>query len=119
MVDFCTILSDMLLLAALHAQLIYPANENIIAKYRFEEKFIIQETAEDYKTITLPWIESNQLNLKVSSLLFVVLSGFVSLDWLADRPVSVPQTELVSMIQIDLDSGRPYSDHFYVCNQFS
>uniref|UniRef100_A0A1I7XLC2 m7GpppX diphosphatase n=1 Tax=Heterorhabditis bacteriophora TaxID=37862 RepID=A0A1I7XLC2_HETBA len=49
----------------IQSQLIYPANEKIIAKYRKEEKFIIKETAEDYKTITLEFIQSCQLNLTV------------------------------------------------------
>ncbi|KAK6015723.1 hypothetical protein OSTOST_18825 [Ostertagia ostertagi] len=45
--------------------LIYPANEKVIAKYRQEEKFIINETAEDYETITVEYIKKYQMDLKV------------------------------------------------------
>ncbi|CAI5444253.1 unnamed protein product [Caenorhabditis angaria] len=47
----------------LKSQLIYPANERLIAKYRQEEKFVIRETAENYENITKPYIEKYQLNL--------------------------------------------------------
>ncbi|KAJ1363209.1 5'-(N(7)-methyl 5'-triphosphoguanosine)-(mRNA) diphosphatase [Parelaphostrongylus tenuis] len=46
------------------SQFIHPANEKIIAKYRQEEKFIINETAEDYRTITVEYIEKYQMDLK-------------------------------------------------------
>ncbi|KAE9416623.1 hypothetical protein Angca_009710, partial [Angiostrongylus cantonensis] len=46
------------------SQLIYPANEKIVAKYRQEEKFIVNETAEDYRTITVKYIEKFQMDLK-------------------------------------------------------
>ncbi|KJH40381.1 scavenger mRNA decapping enzyme [Dictyocaulus viviparus] len=46
------------------SQLIYPADEKIIAKYRQEEKFIINETAEDYRTITMEYIKNFQMDLK-------------------------------------------------------
>ncbi|RCN50657.1 scavenger mRNA decapping enzyme [Ancylostoma caninum] len=46
------------------SQLIYPANEKVIAKYRQEEKFVIRETAEDYRTITVEYIEKYQMDLK-------------------------------------------------------
>ncbi|CAJ0961057.1 unnamed protein product, partial [Mesorhabditis belari] len=45
------------------SQLIFPANEKLKAKYRSEEKFVIHETPEDYRTITLGYIEKYQLNL--------------------------------------------------------
>ncbi|CAJ0591293.1 unnamed protein product, partial [Cylicocyclus nassatus] len=45
------------------SQLIYPANDKIIAKYRQEEKFVIRETAEDYRTITVEYIEKYQMEL--------------------------------------------------------
>ncbi|WKY11044.1 hypothetical protein Q1695_002969 [Nippostrongylus brasiliensis] len=44
--------------------LIYPANEKVIAKYRQEDKYIINETPEDYETITLEYIKQYQMDLK-------------------------------------------------------
>ncbi|KHN87115.1 m7GpppX diphosphatase [Toxocara canis] len=43
--------------------LIYPCNDKHIAKYREQKRFVINETAEDYRTITLPYIEQNQMCL--------------------------------------------------------
>ncbi|KAL6740901.1 hypothetical protein Aduo_014209 [Ancylostoma duodenale] len=51
-------------LNVVQSQLIYPANEKVIAKYRQEEKFVIRETAEDYRTITVEYIEKYQMDLK-------------------------------------------------------
>ncbi|VDM82566.1 unnamed protein product, partial [Strongylus vulgaris] len=45
------------------SQLIYPANDKVVAKYRQEEKFVIRETAEDYRTITVEYIEKYQMDL--------------------------------------------------------
>uniref|UniRef100_A0A0M3I2R8 m7GpppX diphosphatase n=1 Tax=Ascaris lumbricoides TaxID=6252 RepID=A0A0M3I2R8_ASCLU len=45
--------------------LIYPCNEKHIAKYRDQKRFIINETPEDYRTITLPYIQRNQMSLEV------------------------------------------------------
>lgn len=44
--------------------LIYPCNEKHIAKYRDQKRFIINETPEDYRTITLPYIQRNQMSLE-------------------------------------------------------
>ncbi|KAK6756511.1 hypothetical protein RB195_014742 [Necator americanus] len=46
------------------SQLVYPADDKVIAKYRQEEKFVIRETAEDYLTITVEYIEKYQMNLQ-------------------------------------------------------
>lgn len=54
------------------SQLIYPANDKVIAKYRQEEKFVIRETAEDYRTITVEYIEKYQMDLKVIILVVIV-----------------------------------------------
>ncbi|VDM61971.1 unnamed protein product [Angiostrongylus costaricensis] len=43
---------------------IYGSYNAIVAKYRQEEKFIINETAEDYRTITVEYIEKFQMDLK-------------------------------------------------------
>lgn len=45
---------------------IYPATEKHITKYRFTPLHEIFETPDDYKNITLPYIESAQFNVDVS-----------------------------------------------------
>ncbi|CAB3396764.1 unnamed protein product [Caenorhabditis bovis] len=47
----------------LKCQLIYPATDRLISKYRQEEKYIIHETPENYQKITKAYIEKYQLNL--------------------------------------------------------
>ena len=48
--------------------LIYPATEKHIAKYSQQEVFLMRETAEDYRAITLPYIESSQFSTQVRKL---------------------------------------------------
>ncbi|KAJ1149549.1 hypothetical protein NDU88_002356 [Pleurodeles waltl] len=44
--------------------LIFPATEKHIKKYLRQEVFLIQETGEDYRNITLPFIESQSFSLQ-------------------------------------------------------
>lgn len=44
--------------------LIFPATEKHIKKFQRQEVFLIQETGEDYKNITLPFIESQSFSLQ-------------------------------------------------------
>jgi m7GpppX diphosphatase len=53
-------------IAAIKATLIYPATQKHIDKYSQHEPYIINETAEDYKTITLPHIESKAFSIQVN-----------------------------------------------------
>ena len=52
-------------LVAIKTSLIYPATEKHIAKYSSQETFLIEETPEDYKNITLPFLESEQFTIEV------------------------------------------------------
>lgn len=45
--------------------LIYPATKKHIEKNSAQDVFVIRETAEDYKEITLPFIEESQFSLQV------------------------------------------------------
>ena len=45
--------------------LVYPATQKHIDKYSAQEMFIAEETPEDYKNITLPFIESEQFSIQV------------------------------------------------------
>ena len=45
--------------------LVYPAAQEHIDKYSAQEMFIAKETPEDYKNITLPFIESEQFSIQV------------------------------------------------------
>ena len=45
--------------------LVYPATQKHIEKYSAQEMFIAGETPEDYKNITLPFIESEQFSIQV------------------------------------------------------
>uniref|UniRef100_A0A8R1DYW6 m7GpppX diphosphatase n=1 Tax=Caenorhabditis japonica TaxID=281687 RepID=A0A8R1DYW6_CAEJA len=51
-------------LNVLKSQLIFPVNDRLIAKYRQEDKLVIRETPKLYQTVTKPYIEKFQLNLK-------------------------------------------------------
>jgi len=42
---------------------IYPASEKHIEKYRFKPLHLIYESAEDYKNLTLPFIQESQFNI--------------------------------------------------------
>ncbi|PAV64380.1 hypothetical protein WR25_07554 isoform F [Diploscapter pachys] len=48
----------------INSQLIYPATEKHVQKYRAEEKIVIRETPEDYEQITKIYIEKYQMNLQ-------------------------------------------------------
>ena len=57
--------------------MICPATEKHVEKYREQEIFVVKETAEDYKNITLPVIESSQFGMQVTLNLYV-LGRFVT-----------------------------------------
>lgn len=50
--------------AGIKATLIYPCTEKHIQKYRMQERYIVHETSEDYKLITLPYLEEHQFPLE-------------------------------------------------------
>lgn len=43
-----------------------PASEKHLKKYQRQESYLVEETAEDYSSITLPYIESQSFSLQVS-----------------------------------------------------
>ncbi|XP_061449111.1 m7GpppX diphosphatase [Rhineura floridana] len=43
---------------------VYPATEKHLQKYLCQEVYLIQETGEDYKTITLPFIQSQSFSIQ-------------------------------------------------------
>lgn len=45
---------------------IRPATEKHIKKYLHQEVYLVQEKGEDYKNITLPFIESQSFSIQVS-----------------------------------------------------
>lgn len=53
--------------AALKTTFIYPATQKHIDKYRLRPVHHIQENAQDYQKITLPFIQSSQFSLEVGS----------------------------------------------------
>ncbi|XP_055595482.1 m7GpppX diphosphatase [Uranotaenia lowii] len=48
----------------LKVTIIYPANEKLIVKYSAQEIYLIEETAHDYQTVTLPHLNQEQLSLE-------------------------------------------------------
>lgn len=46
-------------------QIIYPATEKHKLKYSAQNMYFVYETAEDYKNITLPFLEKQQLKIEV------------------------------------------------------
>lgn len=47
------------------ATVVYPATDKHIEKYSICQKYVINETPEYYKDITLPYITSSQFSLEV------------------------------------------------------
>ena len=45
--------------------MIHPATEQHVIKYTKQAVYLIEESADDYKSITLPYIEEVSLSLKV------------------------------------------------------
>lgn len=43
-----------------------PATEKHVKKYQRQESYLVEETANDYHSITLPYIESQSFSLQVS-----------------------------------------------------
>ena len=60
--------NDKFIFLGIKSTLIYPATETHIAKYSQQEVFLVRETAEDYRAITLPYIESSQFSTQVRKL---------------------------------------------------
>ncbi|KAL3990086.1 m7GpppX diphosphatase [Acanthocheilonema viteae] len=50
--------------AGIKATLINPCTEKHITKYRDQKRYVIHETPDDYKSITLPYLEEHQFTLK-------------------------------------------------------
>lgn len=51
-----------------------PATEKHVKKYQRQESYLVEETAEDYRSITLPYIESQSFSLQVCPDLFIQLN---------------------------------------------
>lgn len=60
------------LVVAVKTTVIYPATANHIKKYRTQEVFIYNESPEDYRTKTLPHLESEQFSLEVNTFKLVI-----------------------------------------------
>lgn len=43
-----------------------PATEKHVKKYQRQESYLVEETADNYRSITLPYIESQSFSLQVS-----------------------------------------------------
>ena len=54
---------------------IHPATEKHIMKYTAQDIFLVDETAEDYQNITLPYLEKQQFSTNVRFLLFCFLAS--------------------------------------------
>lgn len=49
-----------------------PATEKHVKKYQRQESYLVEETADNYRSITLPYIESQSFSLQVSLDIFKV-----------------------------------------------
>lgn len=52
-----------------------PATEKHVKKYQRQESYLVEETADDYCSITLPYIESQSFSLQVSFDIFERLNA--------------------------------------------
>ena len=51
--------------AEIKTTVVYPATEKHVKKHQRQESFLVEETGEDYRSITLPYIEKQSLSLQV------------------------------------------------------
>lgn len=56
----------MLIILAVKTTIVHPATEKHIEKYRIQPFYLVQETAELYKSVTLPYLETGSFNIQVS-----------------------------------------------------
>ena len=59
-------------------QIVKPATEKHLLKYGDQKIFILNETPEDYKTKTLPYLEKQKFSINVS--LYAITLNFISLN---------------------------------------
>lgn len=62
-------------LSEIKATVVYPATEKHLQKYLRQEVHLIRETWEDYKNITLPFIQSQSFSIQVWHCCFSRVSG--------------------------------------------
>jgi len=62
--------------AVIMTTVVCPATEKHVKKYRAQESFLVEETAEDYLSITLPHIQEQSFSLQVS---WLALSAAIAL----------------------------------------
>lgn len=55
-------------LSALKATVIYPATDKHVQKYTAQDVHLVEETAEDYEKITLPYLNKSQFSVQVRNL---------------------------------------------------
>ncbi|KAM4885775.1 m7GpppX diphosphatase isoform 2-T2 [Sylvia borin] len=60
-------------LSEIKATVVYPATEKHIQKYLRQEVHLIRETWEDYKNITLPFIQSQSFSIQLEDLYLIAL----------------------------------------------
>lgn len=58
-------------LLELKVTIIYPASEKHISKYSAHARYLVEETVHDYRSVTLPHLEQEQLSLEVSAGLMI------------------------------------------------
>ena len=46
--------------------MVCPATQKHVKKYRVQESFLVEETGEDYLSITLPYIQERSFSMQVS-----------------------------------------------------
>lgn len=64
------------LFAGVKTTVICPATEKHVKKYQRQETFLIEETEEDYQSITLPYINSQSFSVQVGHVSGLLLSPF-------------------------------------------
>ena len=52
-------------IAEIKTTVVCPATEKHVKKYKHQESFLVEETDEDYRSITLPYIEMQHFSLQV------------------------------------------------------
>ena len=61
-------ISIIVIFSAIKAMVIHPATEKHIAKYTDHERYVVEETAELYNSVTLPHLLEQQFSVQVSAI---------------------------------------------------
>ncbi|KAL7981511.1 hypothetical protein Chor_002407, partial [Crotalus horridus] len=88
---------------------VYPATEKHLQKYLSRSVYLIQETGEDYKNITLPFIESQSISIQLEDLYLIAICHRRGIKSVRDLTA-----EHLPLLRNILQEGGPSYFHLHV-----